>query len=223
MSEWWTYSLRDLLMFSPQTYYRLFELYNADLWPAHVLALALGASPLILFYRHSDRARPWVVAIIAAGWVSVAWSYFWVRYASIHLVAPYFALAFVIESLLLVWLGLSHGRFILARASRLQQRTALGIFLFALCAYPIVGLAMGRKWTQAEVIGLAPDPTALATLGVLLLTGTRSFWVLSPIPILWCLISGLTLWAMASPHFFIAPVLALLVALLAILDRTKQG
>jgi hypothetical protein len=223
MSEWWAYSLQDLLMFSPQTYYRLFERYNADLWPAHLLALVLGASPLILFFRRSDQARPWVMAILAAGWVSVAWSYFWARYASIHLAAPYFALAFVVESLLLAWMGISHSRFIIARASRWRQRTGLGIFLIALVVYPMLGLAMGRNWTQAEVIGLAPDPTALATLGVLLLTGPRTFWVLAPIPILWCLISGATLWAMASPNFFIAPGLALLVALLASLDRTKQG
>jgi hypothetical protein len=28
MSEWWSYRFSDLLMFSPETYYRLFELYN---------------------------------------------------------------------------------------------------------------------------------------------------------------------------------------------------
>ncbi|MHB1084919.1 MAG: DUF6064 family protein [Thiobacillus sp.] len=223
MSEWWTYGVHDLLMFSARTYYRLFELLNADLWPAHVLALALGALLLLLVYRHSDRATPWIMVILGAGWVSVAGSYFWMRYASIHLAAPWFALAFAVESLLLLWMGLSHRQFILAHTSRLRQRAAIGLVLFALCVYPLIGLALGRNWTQAEVIGLAPDPTALATLGVLLLTGTRRFWVLAPIPILWCLISGVTLWAMAAPDFFIAPGLGLLAALLAILDRTKQG
>ena len=33
MSEWWTYSLSDFLLFSPRTYYRLFELYNLAIWP----------------------------------------------------------------------------------------------------------------------------------------------------------------------------------------------
>lgn len=127
------------------------------------------------------------------------------------------------ESLPLVGLGLSHRRFSIARTSILRQRAALGLVVFALGVYPLIGLALGRSWTQAEVIGLAPDPTALATLGILLLTGTRSFWVLAPIPILWCLISDATLWAMASPDFFIAPGLALLAAMLASLDRTKQG
>ena len=42
MSEWWTYRPSDFLLFSPRTYYRLFELYNAEVWPGHVLALALG-------------------------------------------------------------------------------------------------------------------------------------------------------------------------------------
>lgn len=221
MSEWWTYSLQDLLMFSSQTYYRLFERINADLWPTHLLALALGASTLLLFGRHRERASPWVFAILAAGWGSVAWFYFWSRYANINLAAPYFAQAFAVESLLLIWMGLSRRRLSIARTSRLRQRAALGLVVFALAVYPLIGLALGRPWTQAEIIGLAPDPTALATLGILLLTGTRSFWVLGLIPILWCLISGATLWAMESPDFFVAPGLALLAALLASLDRAK--
>ena len=46
MSEWWTYSLSDFLMFSPRTYYRLFELYNAAIWPAQLVAIALGVAIL---------------------------------------------------------------------------------------------------------------------------------------------------------------------------------
>ena len=36
MSEWWTYTLSDFLLFSPRTYYRLFELYNDEIWPAQI-------------------------------------------------------------------------------------------------------------------------------------------------------------------------------------------
>ena len=52
MSEWWTYRLSDLLLFSPQTYYRLFELYNAAIWPAQVLAIALGLAVVALGRPH---------------------------------------------------------------------------------------------------------------------------------------------------------------------------
>jgi hypothetical protein len=36
MSEWWTYRLSDILPFSAQTYFRLFELHNAAVWPAQI-------------------------------------------------------------------------------------------------------------------------------------------------------------------------------------------
>ena len=59
MSEWWTYSLSDLLLFSPRTYYRLFELHNLAVWPWHVLAILLGLAVLVLWLRaRRRRARP---------------------------------------------------------------------------------------------------------------------------------------------------------------------
>jgi hypothetical protein len=43
MSEWWTYTLSDFLLFSPRVYYRLFELHNR----AH-------SGPVV--YRHRSHA-----------------------------------------------------------------------------------------------------------------------------------------------------------------------
>ena len=44
MSEWWTYTLHDLILFSSRAYHRLFELYNAAIWPAQIAALGLGVA-----------------------------------------------------------------------------------------------------------------------------------------------------------------------------------
>ena len=216
MSEWWTYGPRDLLLFSSRTYYRLFELYNIELWPLQILALALGAAVWVLWRRGGDRAGRAIAAILAICWLWVAWAFHWQCYASINLAASYFALAFAFEALLLLWLGAVRGRLTPAPPTRLQQRAGLGIFLFALLIFPLMGPLQGRSWTQAEVFGMAPDPTALATLGVLLLAGGRPVWALFPIPVAWCLISGATLWAMESPDFAIVPLAALLAAMLAV-------
>ena len=48
MTEWWTYRPSDFLMFAPETYWRLVERYNLDVWPLQLLALALRA--LVLQY-----------------------------------------------------------------------------------------------------------------------------------------------------------------------------
>src|SRR6187399_1211337 len=103
MSEWWTYSLSDFLLFSPRTYYRLFELYNRAIWPAQIATLILGVVVLaLLLHRASWRARA-ISAILAAGWALVAWAYLLSRYQTINWTAGYFAVGFFIEAALLIW------------------------------------------------------------------------------------------------------------------------
>ncbi|HSJ78405.1 MAG TPA: DUF6064 family protein, partial [Erythrobacter sp.] len=75
MSEWWTYGLRDLLLFSPRTYYRLFERYNLELWPLPLVALALGVVLLALARQGGDRAGRGLAVILAACWLWVAWAF----------------------------------------------------------------------------------------------------------------------------------------------------
>jgi len=216
MSEWWTYGPRDLLMFSQQTDYRLFELYNLAWWPLQLLALALGAAVLVLWRRGGERAGRAIAAILALCWLWVDWGFHWQRYARINWAASYFALAFVAQALLLLWLGALRGRLTPAPATRLQQRAGLGLLLFAALVFPLTGPLLGRSWTQAELFGMAPDPTALATLGVVLLAGARPAWGLLPIPVVWCLLSGATLWAMDSPDFAVVPLAALFALILAV-------
>lgn len=213
MSEWWTYGASDLLLFSPETYYRLFELYNREWWPLQVVALALGAAALVLWRRGNERAGQAIAAILAIGWLWVAWAFHWERYASINLAAGYFALTFVAQALLLLWLGVVRGRLTPEQPGRLHRRAGLGLFLFALLIVPSIGPLLGRSWTQAEVFGMAPDPTALATLGILLLARPAGW--LFPIPLAWCVVSGATLWAMGAPDFALVPLAGLLALILA--------
>ncbi len=207
MSEWWTYRLSDFLLFAPRTYYRLFELYNADIWPAQIAALALGVAIVVLLYRGGAGASRGIAAILAAGWLWVAWAFHLERYATINWAAVYFAAGFAVQALLLVWTGVLRGGLRFQAPSGIPGRIGLGVFLFALVMQPLIGPLLGRAWTHAELFGLAPDPTAVATLGALLLAN-RTRWLLLAIPLLWCAISGATLWTMGAPDWFVSPVLA---------------
>ncbi len=211
MSEWWTYSLSDFLLFSPRTYYRLFELYNAEIWPAQILSLGLGATILALSRGGGARKGRSIAAILAGCWLWVAWAFLINRYATINWAAVYFAAGFAIEAALLIWIGLVSGRLVFRPAARVANRAGLFIFLFALLVQPLIGPLVGREWTQLEIFGVAPDPTVVATLGALLLAAGRVYWELLVIPIIWCAISGATLWAMKSPDALVMPLAALLV------------
>lgn len=215
MSEWWTYSLSDFLLFSPRTYYRLFELYNLAIWPAQILAIALGLAILALLRRGGAWQGRAVAAILAACWLWVAWAYLLARYDTINWAASYFAAGFAIEALLLIWTGLVRNRLFLRPATDLAGWAGLCIFLFALVVQPLIGPLVGREWAQVEIFGIAPDPTVIATFGVLLMAD-RSHWNLLIIPLIWCAVSGATLWTMQSPDALVMPVAAVVVFCLAV-------
>jgi len=227
MSEWWTYHLSDFLLFSSRTYFRLFEIYNAAIWPAQLLAAGLGAAILALLWRGAVRARDRAIpAILAACWLWVAVAFLASRYATINWAAVYFAWAFALEAALLIWIGVVRRRLTFERTVSLAIRVGLLVFLFALLAEPLAGPLLGRGWRGVQVFGVAPDPTVVATLGVLLLVRGRGRGALMVLPVLWCAITGATLLAMKAPDAWIPPAAAVLALLALWTSRTgkvRQG
>jgi Family of unknown function (DUF6064) len=207
MSEWWTYTLADIKSFSLPTYYRLFELYNRAIWPAQIAAILAGLTILGLLRRTGARRGRAIAAILAACWVWVAVVFHARRYATLTWSARDYAWAFGLEAALLFWSGGIRGRLTFAR-----RPGGLAIFLFGLIVHPLIEPLFGRRWLAVEVFGVAPDPTAIATLGLLLLATGRVRWELAAIPLLWCAISGTTLLSMKTASAWI-PLAAAAIAL----------
>ncbi len=199
MSEWWSYRPSDFLMFAPRTYWRLFELQNEALWPAQVLGTLLALVLVFgLWRRHGPTLRAGALGL-ALAWTWVAYSFLWQRYAAINWATSGFVWAFGLQALGLLALSFQHS--VRATATTLRRRLGVGLLLWALLAHPLLAPAFGRPWMQAEVIGLAPDPTVIATLGLLLGldAGPRALlWVLRAGAIAWLLVSAATLATMGS-------------------------
>lgn len=211
MPEWWSYTLSDFLLFSPRAYYRLLERHNEAVWPAQLLTSGLG----LAIYGLLRRPTPWlgrvVSALLAVLWAWVAWAFLWERYATINWAAVYLVPLFVVEAGLLAWIGVVRGRLTFPLQRDPAGRLGIVLFILSLCGYPAIAPITGRPWHQAEVFGIAPDPTVIGTLGLLLLAGGHPRWGLLAVPVLWCLVSGATLWAMQSVEAWVPPAAALLV------------
>ena len=209
MSEWWTYTLSDLLLFSPRVYYRLFELHNRALWPAHLLTVAAGLLIVYAAIRPSVQLTRLVLAALGVIWIWVAFAFFWERYATINWAAVYVAPVFVLQGVTLLATAafgpVSSGQ----REAKLIRFSGAALFALILFAYPLIAPITGRTWSAAEVFGIAPDPTVLATLAVLAISPIRLRWLLMVIPLSWIAISTLTLLAMDASEVWIAPVLAI--------------
>jgi multidrug transporter EmrE-like cation transporter len=210
MAEWSTYTLRDLLLFSARTYYRLFEIYNDAIRPAQDLAVLLGIVVMLLLWRRSDATSRPIAGLLAAGWLWTGVAFLGKRYAAINWSAAYFAWAFAAEAALLLILGVARTDVVFERPSDLRGRVGVGLFLFAVAVVPFVDPMLGRGWKGSQFFLLCPDPTAIGTLGLLLCTRVRGrrpllLWI---VPVLWCFYTAIFLAAMKSPEWFVAPLAA---------------
>jgi hypothetical protein len=197
----------------------MFELHNTELWPLHILTLAAGLIILLIAWRPGSLTR-WLALILAMLWVFVGWSFLWNRYATINWAAVYIAPAFFAEGVLFLVAFL---RDALAFDRRGPAR-GIGYLLLALAlaGYPLLAPLQGRGWASSEVFGIAPDPTVIATLGVLLLARGRLLPVLLPIPPLWCLLSGMTLQTMGEAQAWAPPAALALAAAAWIWTITRR-
>ena len=220
MSEWWTYRPSDFLLFSPRTYFRLVESYNSELWPAQAVALAVALLLVGLTWRGAARAGRFVALGLAFAWAFVAWQFHWTRYATINWAAIHFALAFGAQAALLAGAAFLHALRYDRRPHAARRYAGLALVVVALALHPLAALMAGRPATQLETAGLFPDPTALITLGLLLIAG-RAHWALFVIPTLWCLVSAVTLWTMKAADAPVPFVGALLAVAAAVVLRPR--
>lgn len=197
MSEWWTYRPQDLLLFSPRVYWRLLELHNTAFWPLHVLTLAIGFALILLVSFRLRGSVPWIAFALAALWAFVAWSFLWERYASINWAIAYVAPVFGLQALMLAVGGLSRGGLLFGRKD-MPARIGLLLALAGVFAYPLLPPLFGRPWASAETFGLAPDPTAIVTLGLLLGARGGLAMPLLAFPVLWLIFSGMTMRTMGD-------------------------
>lgn len=220
MSQWWTYRPEDFLLFSERVYWRLFELHNAAVWPWPVVALVLGATiaALILFpTQHSDRL---ISTILATGWLFVAWTFFWNRHQTINWAAPYIAPFFAFEAVLLVLIGGIRNALLFRAARDPGVILGLALYAYALAIHPLTALLGGRPVQAAEIFAIAPDPTAIATLGLVAAAKAgASRWLLLPVPILWCVLSWATLQTMGTWEAWLPLVSAICGIVACLLSR----
>ena len=221
MRDWLTYRLSDFLLFSARTYFRMFELYHRDVWPAQVAGLLVAALIVVVLVRPVKHRHRILAFALAAVWLWVGVAFHIRRYASINWAATYFGALFVAQAALLALSGLRGGRARVAGVSSPTDQRAGIAFVGAVLLVPLVGALADRSSRQVEIFGLTPDATAIATIALLAFKqgGGRTLLIL---PVVWCTIGAATLWALSSREAWLS-IAAVLVGLLALLRGRPQA
>lgn len=197
MNAWTSYRLQDFIPFTAEVYFRLMERMGETFWPLQLLTLALGAATLALALRHRTRLACLLPAPL---WAFVAVAFFFQRYAELNWAGGYVGYTFIAQAVLLIVMALTGwGLDNTPRATNPPVTIGIAITLYGLIIMPLVAPLSGGSWYLAAVFGIHADPTAVTTLGlVLILLRGFALWVAVIIPTLWLVVSGLTLQVLDS-------------------------
>lgn len=199
MEDILSYELRDFLMFSPTTYYRMIEAYNTEV--SYGVLLPSILSVLALVWR-DIRDQNWpLLALLGAMFFWVAWQFFFVRFQEIMWASVYLGSAFFAQGVALLWFAqieaVRGGKTKADNGRRWLNYSPVLILLFPCLGY----LGMG----EPEFFGITPDPTVYLTLAVLCMM-RKPVW-LYIIPLCWACFSWLLLIAMEQTYAGLLPAL----------------
>ncbi|MDD9730075.1 DUF6064 family protein [Mameliella sp. AT18] len=200
------------LPFTQDAFFALFGQYNAAVWPLALLFHFLAALCAALIFRPGRGATLIVSGTLAAMWAVNGVGYHWMFFREINPAATLFTAVFVLQAMLLVVLPARNPAF--RYAAEADARSGVGLLLvpFATVLYPLWGRLAGHGWPEMPVFGVAPCPTTIFTVGVLL-TGTWRVagWLLI-VPGLWAAVGGSAAIFLGVPQdFALLATLALLV------------
>ena len=174
--------------FTVEQFFDVFALYNTSVWPAHLIAYALGILAVLMARRGSERQSRAVSAVLAAFWIWTGIVYHMMHFRAINKAAVIFGAMFILEGVMLFLTGCLNARLGFRFTKSLNGVAGSIFILYAMVLYPLVGMLSGHIYPRCPMFGVAPCPLAIFTFGVLLLASPPVPIHLVVIPFLWSLV-----------------------------------
>lgn len=194
--------------------------YHAAIAPARLLGWLAGAALTVVAMHGGRRAWRAIAALLAAGWLWVGLVFHYGYFSLLNFAAPAYAVLFCLQALLLLVAGSAAGR-LRGPPPHIPGWAGLLVAGLALGGQPLLALALGTPWHALPLPGTAPTPTALLTVGVLLLAAQPP-WYLFLLPGLWAVIAGASGWILGTPRELILPLAVAWLPLLLWLGRRRR-
>ena len=198
-----------MLPFTPEVFFANMAQYNEAIWPAQAVAYVLGLVIVLLLFRPTSQSSRLIAALLAGAWIWIGVVYHLKYFATINFAAPLFGLAFITAGLLIAWSGVITRRVTFRFRADAAGFAGLTFVTFAIVVYPLLGWLAGHAWPRVAMFGVAPCPTTIFTMGLLLLTEGRTPPHLAIIPVLWSLVGGSAVWLLGVPEDLALPIAGL--------------
>lgn len=178
------------LPFSPTEFVQVFAAYNIAVWPYPLVAALLGALAIVLLLHR----RPWsdrsISTILLVFWSTMAVGYHWLFFSAINSAAYLFGALFLLAAMIFLVEGVIRHRIRYTMVSATRRWVAAALIAYGFAVYPLLGLLLTHPYPRTPLFGVAPCPTTIFTLGILLLARHPSPLLLAGIPLLWGVVGG---------------------------------
>lgn len=174
--------------FTTEQFLDVFHAYNEAVWPLQFAFVALAVATVVVVVRgrwHSSRR--FAGAVLAFFWLWMGVVYHFLFFKAINPLAPAFGILFIVQALLVVWLGVISPSIRYAPDSRWNAVAGWVLATYALVAYPMIAEMSGQHYPALPTFGL-PCPTTIFTIAILLWMPGTSARALLVIPILWSIL-----------------------------------
>lgn len=179
-----------MLPFSREQFISVFADYNQAVWPAQIVAYALGAVAVAALIRRWNGADRLVGSVLAVMWVWTGVAYHGLYFSAINKPALLFGAMFVLQGALLAHAAVARGAVMFSSPAGVSAWLGWALVLYAAVVYPLVGWWAGHGYPAMPMFGITPCPVTLFTFGMLLLTTGPVPRRLLAVPFLWSLVGG---------------------------------
>jgi hypothetical protein len=188
------------LPFDSEQFHEIFATYNSAIGAAPAVAWLLGVAGVLYALRPGPVRSRVTAAILALLWFWDGVIYHGFYFLQINDAALLFAALFVAEGVLILHYGVLRGRLLFYYGNQSRHVAGALMLAFALLLYPLAGLASGQRYPALPLFGVAPCPTTIYTLGLLLWAMEdcpEPLWLL---PLLWAVIGTSAAYLLEVPQ-----------------------
>lgn len=165
----------------------VFRQYNMAVWPMQIFFIVLALVAVYFSIRSKPYSNKVIVCILAFFWLWIGVIYHLIYFSRINKAALVFGTLFIIQATIFLYFGLIKNKMSFILKTDKYGITGIGLIVFALLIYPLLGYWLGHRYPYSPTFGL-PCPTTIFTFGMLLFSVSKiSPWLLI-IPFLWSLI-----------------------------------
>ena len=178
------------LPFTERQFFDVFVRYNESLGLLPFVIWGGGAVLAGFFFWLRPIRNAWIVWFLDAIWLINAVGYhlgsFWV----INPAAPGFAGLFFLEAIAFGTAAVTAKDDLFPQRGWVHYALSLSCVVFSLILYPVWMTLIGRGYPSMPVFGVAPCPTTIFTIGILIMMRSPHREWLFVLPLIWAVVGG---------------------------------